>query len=104
MAEMRQVPEAMRRVDFAAWLHRVADAVASGDSMEGSLEYLLDYEDEAPEAMRPAVMVRAGVRFGNRMGQGGMTMIGEWVEVPDAGEAAMAKSVDEFHEREPDGG
>lgn len=87
MAEMRQVPVPMARTDFAAWLHELADSVAAGDSAEGSLEYLLDYDDEGP-AGQNTVMVRAGVRTGNLMGQGGMQMISKWVEVAPAEEMA----------------
>lgn len=88
MAEMIQAPEPMPREELAAWLERLAASVRSGDSMEGFVEYLLpDPDDPVPGDGRSWRMVTARVRTGNLMGQGGMTMIGRFVErppVPDA--------------------
>jgi hypothetical protein len=58
--------------------------VMEGDSMEGSIEYLLPpTPDELPDGEGHAkwadaeFAVRASYRVGNSMGQGGVRMIGE---------------------------
>ena len=82
MVRTVQVPIPIARAEFADWLHQLAAAVEFGDSAEGSLEYLLDYDDEGPDG-QDTVMVRASVRTGNRMGQGGMIMLGKWMEMEE---------------------
>jgi hypothetical protein len=57
-----------------ALLDDVREHVAAGDSFEGSLEYLLPFDDDAPPR---SFDVRASYRVGNLQGQGGMRMIGE---------------------------
>lgn len=47
--------------------------VESGDSFEGSVEYLMPEPGDPPEAQ---FRVRAAWRVGNTMGQGGMRMVG----------------------------
>jgi hypothetical protein len=62
-------PIAMTRAELADML----DRVRSGDSLEGSIEYLV------PDMHDPAgaeVMVRTTYRVGNLQGQGGMRIVG----------------------------
>lgn len=59
----------MKAEDFAKFLRKLAEAVETGDSMEGSLQYT--YDDTAPFAMK----IEAAVRTGNREGQGGMLLL-----------------------------
>lgn len=85
-----RLPEPMTPDELAAELVALAERIRSGDSLEGSLEYLLpdlgDVEQhEGDESIDPAgvrcphLMVRAAWRVGNRTGgQGGMQMIGRW--------------------------
>lgn len=65
----------MPRADLAVLLHKVADAVASGDSAEGRISWLLG--DEPGE-----VEVEAAIRTGNLDGQGGYHLIEATAEVP----------------------
>lgn len=71
----------------ASVLRNMADSVASGDSFEGSIEYLMpDVPDWAmrgepePEgydrANEPEVLMRCSYRIGNSMGQGGVRIVG----------------------------
>jgi hypothetical protein len=62
----------MPREELADILGDMADRVRAGDSLEGSIEYLL----ADPEADHPH-QVRAAYRTGNRMGQGGMILLGQ---------------------------
>lgn len=54
----------MKRAEFGKFLHQVADAAASGDSAEGSIQWLIadDYDE---------VFIEAAFRTGNLQGQGG---------------------------------
>jgi hypothetical protein len=66
---------------LASVLRGMADLVESGDSFEGSIEYLIPTsEDTLPPPVsddeQPEVMVRAIFRIGNRDGQGGMRIYG----------------------------
>lgn len=61
----------MSLAELAALLREIADSVESGDSLEGSLEYLI------PEDGGPGLSVRASFRTGNRDGQGGVVVIGD---------------------------
>ena len=63
----------LSREDLLAILNEIRAGVASGDTLEGSIEFLLNYDDE------PASLpydVRANYRVGNLQGQGGMRMLG----------------------------
>jgi NTP pyrophosphatase (non-canonical NTP hydrolase) len=62
----------MPREELADILDDMAARVRAGDSLEGSIEYLL----ADPDADHPH-QVRAAYRVGNRMGQGGMVLIGQ---------------------------
>lgn len=66
----------MQERDLAVLLRSLAESVESGDSMEGSLEYLIPDEGFG-------LCVRAAYRVGNRDGQGGMVTIGEQAPAPD---------------------
>lgn len=59
----------MNRSEFAAFLHRLADAVASGDSAEGCVVYALS--DRGPGELDLDIRVRTG----NLDGQGGYHII-----------------------------
>jgi hypothetical protein len=61
-------------------LREIVAGVESGDTMEGSIEFLIPYEGD-PEGTD--FMVRASYRVGNLMGQGGIRMFGDMVEVPE---------------------
>lgn len=71
MSELTHKPQRMSYAELGDLLRWLAEAVETGDSMEGFLEYLI------PSDVAPGVDVRARFRTGNRMGQGGMTFIGE---------------------------
>jgi hypothetical protein len=62
--------------------------VANGDSFEGSLQYAFPWDKEMGDPITdptgPGFRVRASYRVGNSMGQGGIRMVGEWMEVADA--------------------
>jgi hypothetical protein len=87
-------PKEMIPRDIAAVLRDMADRVESGDSFEGSIEYLLppvppwaQRGDPEPPGWehRDYRLVRATYRIGNLDGQGSVTMIGEVPEVRDDG-------------------
>lgn len=59
----------MSRDDLVAILDDIRQRVATGDSFEGNLQYLISDGDHPYD-------VAAAYRVGNRMGQGGMTLIG----------------------------
>lgn len=59
----------MNRSQFAAFLHRLADAVASGDSAEGCVVYALS--DRGPGEVDLDIRVRTG----NLEGQGGYHIV-----------------------------
>lgn len=107
MSRMIQKHVPFTQETLSAQLRHMADLVDAGDSFEGSIEYLmLDVigcsecdETEPPNPDCPKckgsgmmmeempegtyAMVKGAYRVGNTMGQGGMRMIGEWVEAPD---------------------
>jgi hypothetical protein len=61
----------MSREELISLLDNIKDRVASGDSLEGNLQYLLaDVDAEHPYD------VAATFRVGNRTGQGGCILIG----------------------------
>jgi hypothetical protein len=58
----------MKVEDFAKFLRKLAEAVETGDSFEGNLQYT--FGDE------PGLMnIEAALRTGNREGQGGMLLL-----------------------------
>lgn len=67
------MPANLSREDLLAILDEIRNGVATGDTLEGSIEFLLNYDDEP--AAHP-YDVRAAYRVGNLQGQGGMQMIG----------------------------
>jgi hypothetical protein len=89
------IPKEMVPKDIAAVLRDMADRVESGDSYEGSIEYLLPETPDWAQRGEPEPpgwehrdyrLVRATYRIGNLDGQGSVTMIGEVPEVPYPGE------------------
>lgn len=59
----------MSRDDLVAILDDIRERVATGDSFEGNLQYLISDGDHPFD-------VAGAYRTGNRMGQDGMTLIG----------------------------
>jgi hypothetical protein len=82
MTALRQAPVPMPTSELADLLAQMAEAVRSGDSLEGFVEYSIPDPDETPhvDPLRQH-MVKASVRTGNRMGQGGMIMLGKLADV-----------------------
>jgi hypothetical protein len=81
MGAMRQVPVPMPTTELADLLAQLAEGVRTGDSLEGHIEWLLDYDEEAPKYGTSYHMVQASFRVGNRQGQGGMEMLGKLTEL-----------------------
>jgi NTP pyrophosphatase (non-canonical NTP hydrolase) len=76
----------MSREELADILAALSARVRVGDSDEGSIEYLL----ADPDATHPH-QVRTAYRVGNRMGQGGMILLGqEQTPTPESGSPAPA--------------
>lgn len=80
--EQRLVPLNMSQEDLLAILTDITRRIAEGDSYEGSFQYLLPEDENAPPR---SFDVQASYRIGNTMGQGGMRMIGVWATVPPEG-------------------
>lgn len=83
MTEPSRTPAPMTTHELADTLVALAEAIRTGDSLEGSFEYLLPEHDDKHDGDTmhggcPHVMVTAGWRVGNRNGQGGMRFIGSF--------------------------
>jgi quinol monooxygenase YgiN len=81
-------PAYLTKGQLLAVLDEVRQLVAENDSFEGSLSYELPWSTELGDPVddsRSGFRVRASYRTGNSMGQGGMRMIGEWVDEPTGG-------------------
>ena len=74
------LPVPMSYSSLAAVLRRMAELVELGDSMEGSIEYMIPMPPNDPEDAE--VMARASFRVGNRVGQGGVRIIGTLGQAP----------------------
>ena len=74
---MRNMPVGMTKETLLALLDDIRHHVEAGDSMEGSIEYLMPYDEEMEIIEGADFSVRAAYRVGNLQGQGGMRMIGE---------------------------
>lgn len=74
MTRLEHVPAEMSHRELAVLLADVAARVHRGDSFEGFIEYVLGDEPER-------WLVRARYRIGNADGQGGMRIVGDFVEV-----------------------
>lgn len=74
------LPVPMTTEGLADFLSQLAEEVRRGNSLEGSVEYLLPghvhLRGHLGASAPGVVMVRAAVRTGNLGGQGGMTLIG----------------------------
>jgi hypothetical protein len=97
-------PVPMTQGEIADFLDTMAAAVRAGDSFEGFIEYLLPDPPELggePVPDDTYAMVKASVRFGNSLGQGGVTLIGEVVNDPpeQLTEAEILAEVLEMSER-----
>ena len=68
------LPVPMSYGALASVLRGMAALVEVGDSMEGSIEYMIPMPPNDPEDAE--VMARASFRIGNREGQGGIRVIG----------------------------
>ncbi|MEU2724017.1 hypothetical protein [Streptomyces smyrnaeus] len=71
----------MSREQLVALLDDIRERVATGDSYEGNLQYFISDGDHPYD-------VSAAYRVGNRMGQGGMRMVGIPVRDEPVGGAA----------------
>lgn len=84
----RMMPVYLTKEQLLAVLEEVQALVAADDSFEGSLSYEFPWHteigDSADDPDGPGFRVQASYRMGNSMGQGGIRMIGELREVPDA--------------------
>lgn len=69
-------PVAASTDQLLAYLDDIRARVASHDSFEGSIEYLMPTPDEAEGNPDCHFMVRGAWRIGNSQGQGGMRMVG----------------------------
>lgn len=68
----------MTRQSLASWLRDIADHVETGDSMEGRVSWVLDYDKLESDDYDPAtVLVEAFVRHGNLEGSGGVIIVGK---------------------------
>lgn len=66
----------MKRSALAKWLREIADAVESGDSAEGRVGWMLDYDAMDSDSYDPeSVVVDAFVRTGNLEGQGSAIIV-----------------------------
>lgn len=68
-------PVPMSKDGLLATLYDILQGVDSGDTLEGSIEFLLPHPPGDPEDAD--FMVRASYRIGNTLGQGGVRMVGE---------------------------
>lgn len=72
---MANLPIPATQDELVAVLLDMAERVRTGDSFEGSIEYLMPTVEDVPEDTY--ALVRASYRIGNRDGQGGLRLIGE---------------------------
>lgn len=79
MAEQRLTPVNMGVEELVKILDDMRERITHGDSFEGSIEYLMPADDDAPAQ---SFDVQATYRIGNTMGQGGVRMIGNWHDAP----------------------
>lgn len=66
-------PVPLSRDELASVLRSIADGFESGDTLEGSVEFLMGDGSTWD--------VRASYRIGNTQGQGGMRIVGQMQEV-----------------------
>lgn len=75
------LPVGIEKAGLLAILDNIRAGVESGDTLEGSIEFLQPYppndQDDETALPQPDFMVMASYRIGNTMGQGGLRMIGE---------------------------
>lgn len=68
-------PESFSQEQLVAVLENILEGVKTGDTLEGSIEFLLPYPPGG-ESEDADFMVRASYRIGNTEGQGGLRIIG----------------------------
>lgn len=101
-----KLPAPLSQSELEQVLKEILDGVVSGDTMEGSIEFLIpgpcpDHEgNDNPDCkwcQSDTLAVTGMWRVGNLMGQGGYASIGEFVDAPepedplrDAAEALLA--------------
>jgi hypothetical protein len=76
------VPTPARSEELLMVLGDVVDRVATGDSLEGVLRWMLPDEDEMEQHPDATAMLEARYRVGNTQGQGGWRFIGHWAPLP----------------------
>lgn len=78
------LPVGINKPGLLALLDDIRAGVESGDTLEGSIEFLQPYppndQDDETALPQPDFMVIASYRINNTMGQGGLRMIGEMRE------------------------
>lgn len=79
MAQVRNMPIPLTRGELAAVLADVLQGIESGDTLEGSIQFLQPSAtmDEPTDA---DYMVMASYRIGNLNGQGGLRLLGTLTE------------------------
>lgn len=84
------MPANLSRESLLAILDEIRAGVATGDTLEGSIQFSLNYDDE-PAAEHPWD-VQAAYRIGNTQGQGGTRLIGHATPAPVDAEAARLEA------------
>ena len=83
MAERRLYPVPLTHTETLAVLEQIVDGFRSGDTLEGSIEFTVYVPEEDNPESPITWAVQASYRIGNREGQGGLRMIGEWKDIPE---------------------
>jgi hypothetical protein len=86
VTQMRRVPVNMTQDELATVLEDIVTRVQTGDSFEGNITYAIPEDGLAAPG---SFDVMASYRVGNRQGQGGMRMIGRWVDAREGGGGAQ---------------
>lgn len=79
MAQVQNMPIALRRDELADVLADMLKGVESGDSLEGSIQFLAP-SPTMGEPIDADYMVMASYRIGNLNGQGGLRLLGTLTE------------------------
>ena len=73
---MGNYPVPVSKQELLDVLDDIRARVEAGDSYEGSLEYLMPFDEDMNVFEGADFVLRAGYRIGNRQGQGGFRMVG----------------------------
>lgn len=91
-------PVHMAKEDLLYAIDEIRAAIEANDSWEGHFSYNFP-EDDAP--INTDFAVRAVYRIGNSMGQGGMRVIGEFINEPEASETGNETILENPEGRDP---